>query len=108
MIDASDICLICHLERDVDNLNLQKGTVDFKNRRFYEREAMRCVQRWRKNGGWLRDIRIYCLCGTKNTPSAETVSGLRNLGVEYIEDYCPATEEFSSGFLTIPYTGMYF
>ena len=34
--------------------------------RYYEDEAIDCIRSWRKNGGWLKDIPMYCICCTKN------------------------------------------
>ena len=50
-----------------------------KNYKFYEYEAINCVYNWRLNAGWLKDIPIYCLCCTKNTPSQKTIDKLKEL-----------------------------
>lgn len=102
-----NIALIASIESDYDNLNKQLHTID-KDFRLYEQEAIRCFSKWRKNGGWLKDIPIYCLCCTKNKPSVCTINKLKELNVTYIEDYCEDVEKFTSGFITIPYVGKYF
>lgn len=103
----NNIALISSIESNYKNLNTQLNTVDGEPR-LYESEAIRCFTSWRKNGGWLKDIPIYCLCCTENKPSSKTKQILSDMGVVYIEDYCPDINKFSSGFLTIPYTGKYF
>lgn len=98
--------LVAAIEGDRKNLNNDKNIVQFE--RLYESEAIICFAHWRENGGWLKDIPIYVLCPTHNTISEETKSKLAALNVEYIEEYHPITETFTSGFLNIPYVGMLF
>ena len=105
---AERIALIAHIESDKSSLNKQLGTVDEHEQRLYESEAIRCFTSWRRKCGWLKDIPIYCLCATMNRPSQSTVEQLKLLGVTYIEAYSPETEKFTSGFITIPYAGMFF
>lgn len=107
-MDIGRVALIAHIESDKASLNKQLGTVGAGEQRLYESEAIRCFTSWRRKAGWLKDIPIYCLCATANRPSAETVRQLKALGVTYIEEYSPETEKFTSGFITIPYAGMYF
>ena len=98
--------LIAAIEGDRKNLNNDMNIVKFE--RLYESEAIVCFDNWRKNGGWLKDIPIYVLCPTHNTIAEETKEKLKALGVEYIEEYHPVTETFTSGFLNIPYVGKVF
>lgn len=98
--------LIAAIEGDRKNLNNDKNIVAFE--RLYESEAVICFTNWRENGGWLKDIPIYVLCPTHNTISEETKVKLAELEVEYIEEYHPITETFTSGFLNIPYVGKVF
>lgn len=98
--------LVAAIEGDRRNLNNDMNIVKFD--RLYESEAIVCFENWRKNGGWLKDIPIYVLCPTHNTISVETVDKLKALGVEYIEEYHPIVETFTSGFLNIPYVGKVF
>lgn len=107
-MDVTKIALIAHIEANNTSLNKQLGTIDKYEQRLYETEAIRCFTSWRKVCGWLKDIPIYCLCATKNTPSDKTIKALEVLNVKYIEDYSDETKRFTSGFITIPYTGMYF
>jgi hypothetical protein len=98
--------LIAAIEGDRKNLNNDKNIVKFD--RLYESEAVICFDNWRKNGGWLKDIPIYVLCPTHNTISTETKVKLTALNVEYVEEYHPIIETFTSGFLNIPYVGKLF
>ena len=79
-----------------------------KNYKFYEYEAINCVYNWRLNGGWLKDIPIYCLCCTKNIPSQKTIDKLKELNVTYIEDYNPDIDNSNYLFLNAVYTQYYF
>lgn len=87
-------------------MNLATNTV--KIHRYYEDEAIDCIRSWRKNGGWLKDIPMYCICCTKNKISQETKSKLKYLNVFYIEYEDPQIQNYSSGFLTLPFCGMLF
>lgn len=105
-MESHRIALIAPIEANKQNTNWQTGTSPFVH--LYEDEAIRCFTNWRKNGGWLKDIRIYTLCSTKNTISKSTIEKLKSLSVEYIEDYASESDQYSSGFLTLPYCGKYF
>jgi hypothetical protein len=98
--------LVAAIEGNNRNLNNQLNIVQFE--RKFEDEAILCFEAWRKNGGWLKDIPIYVLCPTHNTISQDTIDQLKAINVEYIEEYHPVTETFTSGFLNIPYVGMLF
>lgn len=78
------------------------------NRRDLEAEAIRCFKSWRKNGGQLKDIPIYCLAPTENTPSRETIQAIEKLGVNYIEHFIPETEAYICGYWNVPIAGVYF
>ena len=58
------IAFIASIESNDLNMNLATNTV--KIHRYYEDEAIDCIRSWRKNGGWLKDIPMYCICCTKN------------------------------------------
>ena len=98
---ADDIAFVAPIERNFDNTNWQKKTSPYA--RMYEDEAVKCFREWRKNGGWLKDINIYAVCITKNTVSKKTQEQLSQLGVKYIESFDRESEDFSSGFLSLPY-----
>jgi hypothetical protein len=98
--------LIAAIEGDRKNLNNDLNIVKFD--RLFESEAVVCFENWRKNGGWLKDIPIYVLCPTHNVITEHTKQKLSALNVEYIEEYHPITETFTSGFLNIPYVGKVF
>ena len=108
MINIKKIALITHIESNKNNLNKQLHTILDNEIRMYEEEAINCYTHWRKNAGWLKDINIYSLCSTNNTISFTTKEKLKQLNVKYIEYYNDNTCKFSSGFLTIPYTGYFF
>jgi len=101
-----NIALIAPIERNIECLNKQTGIVGFP--RLYEDEAIRCFQSWRRHGGWLKDIPIYTLCSTGNSISRDTEAKLANLGVTHVDAYAEETKGYSSGFLTLPYCGMFF
>lgn len=104
MVDQSDIALVTPLEcnkRSVDSFGVE-------HLRFFEEEAIRCMKSWRKNGGWLKDIKIYALNATRAKVQKKTIGALEDLGVVCIDDYCPETDTFSSPFLNEPFCGMYF
>ena len=67
-------------------------------KRFLEKEALKCVYHWRKFGGKYKDIDIYCICITKNTPCKKTIKLLQDQNVQYIEHYLEITETFDCGF----------
>ena len=98
--------LIAAIESDNKCINSDLNIVNIQ--RKFESEAVICFQNWRQNGGWLKDIPIYVMCPTKNVISFDTAQQLHNLGVTYIEEYHPITEQFNSGFLNIPYVGKVF
>lgn len=103
-MDAIDVALILHIDGNEDNLNSRKNIA----RNMYESEALRCVESWRQNAGWLSNCNIYALCCTDTPPTENTRWWLKEMGVTYVESICPRLKEFSSGFLTIPYTGYFF
>lgn len=102
-----DVAIISHIEADINNMNTNMKVFE-SGVRLYEKEAVRCFKSIREKGGWLKDCPIYCLCCTENTPSENTLNELKKLGVMYIHDYTDDVKKFTSGFLTIPYTGYYF
>lgn len=100
-MNINDIALIVSIESNLNNLNLMTNTI--KQHRFYEDEAIKCFKCWRKNGGWLKNIQIYCVCPSKNTLNKNTQNELKKLNVEYIEYYDNNIFNYSSGFLTLPF-----
>lgn len=101
-----DIALVVSVESNENNMNLMTKTIQIQ--RFYEDEAIRCFQAWRKNGGWLKDIAIYCVCPSRNTIKKETQDKFKELNVEYIEYFDKNIFNYSSGFLTLPFVGQLF
>ena len=60
MIRQNDIAFISCIERNKKIYNEQEQ-VQYM---LYENEAIRCFMSIRKNGGWLKDADIYCVCCT--------------------------------------------
>lgn len=106
MINSDRVALIVSVESNENNLNLMTKTISV--RRFYEDEALLCFRSWRKNGGWLKDIPIYCVCPSKNTIKHATQEEFKKLNVEYIEYFDENIFDYSSGFLTLPFVGQLF
>lgn len=106
MVNPSDISLIVSVESNENNLNLMTKIIS--TQRFYEDEAIRCFKAWRKNGGWLKDISIYCVCPSKNIIKQATKDELKKLNVEYIEYFDENLFDYTSGFLTLPFVGQLF
>ena len=106
MVNSSDVALIVSVESNENNINLMTKTISVQ--RFYEDEAIRCFKSWRKNGGWLKDIDIYCVCPSKNTIKQTTKDEFKKLNVEYVEYFDQNIFDYSSGFLTLPFVGQLF
>lgn len=104
MVRASDIAFITPLERNKRSID----SFGVDHLRFFEEEAIRCVQSWRKNGGWLKDIKIYALNATQAKVQQSTFDALDKFGVICINDYHPNTSYFQSSFLNEPFCGYYF
>lgn len=97
------IILATVIEGDETSINKQKGYDNTSHKNgLYEQEAIKCFTHWRKNAGWLKDIRIIAHCPTKNTITQDTQNKLKELNVEYIENYQPETENYVCGFWNIP------
>lgn len=99
-----NIALITTIEGDLKDINTLKQGYH----REYEQEAIQCFTEWRKNGGWLKDIPIYCLALTKHTICEETKAKFKELDVTYIEDYHPETDDYENGYWNIPLSGKWF
>lgn len=106
MVDVNQIALIVSVESNENNLNLMTKTINVQ--RFYEDEAIRCFKMWRKNGGWLKDIAIYCVCPSQNTIKNITKQQLKQLNIEYIEYVDENLFNYTSGFLTLPFVSQLF
>jgi len=99
-----NIALITTIEGNRRDINtLKQGYI-----REYETEAIQCFKEWRKNGGWLKDIPIYCIGLTSQTISEDTQKELEVLGVTYIEEYHAETENYQNGYWNIPLSGKWF
>jgi len=98
------IALITAIE-NINNKNNKNG--DFKFKRNYEEEAIKCFKNWRKKAEWLKDIPIYTMCATENFISNETIEELKKLNVKYIEKKLPETDLYNNGFLHVYSVGKY-
>jgi hypothetical protein len=73
MINVADIAFITPLEKNKKVMD----SLGAEHIRFFEDEAIRCIQSWRKNGGWLKDIKIYVLNATKAMVQQKTINTLK-------------------------------
>lgn len=104
MSSSKNIALITTIEGNRKDINtLKQGYI-----REYETEALVCFKEWRKNGGWLKDIPIYCIALTSQTPSDETKAAFKELDVTYVEEYYEETELYQNGYWNIPLSGKWF
>lgn len=74
----NDIALVICLEKNkkiIDENNIGKFL-------YYENEAIYAVTSWRKNAGWLKDIKIYAVYSSDI--SKQTINKLKCLDVEII------------------------
>jgi len=70
----------------------------------YEREAITCVEYWRKNGGVYKDIPIYAINLNENPPWGKTIETLEKMDVIYVEDYLKhITKDFPCGYWNTPF-----
>ena len=106
VINSDRIALVVSVESNQNNINLMTKTLQIQ--RFYEDEALLCFKAWRKNGGWLKNIPIYCVCPSKNTIKKDVQDKFKELNVEYIEYFDENIFNYSSGFLTLPFVGQLF
>lgn len=88
-----------------DRNNINNNTNVISTPRMYEQEAILCFENWRKNAGWLKDIEIICYAPTKNLPTSDTISRLKDLNVTYVEQYLPICERMEFGFFLVPLVG---
>lgn len=98
-----NIILFTVIEGDRNNINNNNNVINTP--RMYEQEAIKCFTEWRKNAGWLKDIKIICYCPTNNKPSKETITSLEELNVDYIETYLQESEKMEFGFFLVPLVG---
>lgn len=78
------VCL--HLNLDQDKkipAETSRGGTEW---RLYESEAVRCVEAWRKNAGWLADVDAYGIVSEKSKPKQKTLDKLESLGVRLVWD----------------------
>lgn len=104
MVESADVAFVTPLESN-------KKAIDafgHEHLRFFEDEAVRCITSWRRNGGWLKDIKIYALNATGVEIQQKTLDRLQQLAVICIDDYQETTRSFSSPFLIEPFCGYYF
>lgn len=82
-IDKDDIALVTCIDAN-KKIVVENDKLAF---RYFEYEAIRCFQHWRRNGGWLKDISIYCLNPKHAKLTRLTLQTLSKLNVKYVEHY---------------------
>lgn len=103
-IDKDSIALITCIDMN-KKVIAENDTFAF---RYFEYEAIRCFQHWRANGGWLKDIKIYCLNPKHAKLSKITLHMLSKLQVEYIDHYDKSIAESSIEFIDKLYAQQFF
>lgn len=78
------VCLHLNLDRDkkIPSESVSRGT----EYRLYEAEAVRCVESWRHNAGWLAGVDVYGVVSEKSAPKRKTLDKLESLGVKLVWD----------------------
>lgn len=92
----SDCALITVIEGN-KSINSKDGSG-----RLLEAEAIKCFKSWRKNAGKLKDIDIYSICCTNNTPSSDTISLFKDLNIHYIHEPCKESLQLTNGWWCKP------
>lgn len=103
MTRSEDIALILPIDSD--------RKVRFGDRtysRYFEEEITRNVRSWRKNGGWLRDIKIYGLLSNGDKIKDNTLHELMDLDVDIAVLDGESVVKHELGFLNEPFCGKYF
>tara|TARA_B100002019_G_scaffold293442_1_gene321095 strand:+ start:6425 stop:7240 length:816 start_codon:yes stop_codon:yes gene_type:complete len=93
----NSVALVGVIEGNLNNINISNGPL-----RLLEQEAIKCFRSWRKNGGSLANIDIYCICITENTPTQHCINVMTNYGVTYIHEYLPESDKFKNGWWNKP------
>jgi len=93
----NSVALVGVIEGNLNNINMSSGAL-----RLLEQEAIKCFRCWRKNGGALANIDIYCVCITKNTPSRYCVDMMNSYDVTYLHEYMPESDRFKNGWWNKP------
>lgn len=75
--------------------------------RYFEKESINCIQKWRENAGWLKDIPIYIMCPTEDVEE-ETKGQYEKLNTVYINQQPEIFKEHTHGFFNVHYVGAYF
>lgn len=74
--------------------------------RFFEMESVNCVESWRKNAGWLKDIPIYIMNPTGDI-SEKTKEWYNKYNVTYISKKPEIFNIHEYGFFNVHYVGHY-
>jgi len=67
-----------------------------------ENEAVHCVSAWRRLGGKYKNIPIYCVCPSRNTPSKKAINILKSFGVKYYQKFLLESDSFKCGWYNKP------
>lgn len=93
----NSVALVGVIEGNFNNINISPGPL-----RLLEQEAIKCFRSWRKNGGALANIDIYCVCITNNTPSQHCVDVMSGYDVTYVHEHLPESDKFKNGWWNKP------
>jgi hypothetical protein len=69
-----------------------------KTERKYFDESIKCYESWKR---YHPEVKIYAVCPTKATLNKKEQKILKQMDVEYIEEYFPETETFENGFINV-------
>lgn len=101
------VALLLVVENDKNNKGDTLGKYGKKVEIPYEREAIACVEHWRKNGGKYKNCNIYAINVNGNPPNISTIKILEELKVNYIETYLSLSKDFPCGYWMTPFSLMY-
>ena len=87
--------LVTIIENNTDNMNTKILGIQ---RKYFD-ESLKCFRSWNK---YMPEVKKYAICPTKATLNKREIDQLKELGVEYIEEYMPELEKFKIGFLNVP------
>lgn len=75
--------------------------------RYFEKESINCIKKWRENSGWLKDIPIYIMSPTEDV-SQQTKDEYIKLNAIYLNKTLEVFKEHTHGFFNVHYVGNYF
>lgn len=75
--------------------------------RYFEKESINCIKKWRENAGWLKNIPIYIMSPTEDV-SQHTKDEYIKLNAIYLNKKLEVFKEHTHGFFNVHYAGNYF